>query len=420
MRNYIILDFADSGANKCLAQIANKYENSINIAFYPYEVGSACNIVMYDKEYNILTNEYFSAAEEVNYMTLDADYFPPLSASIYIRYESTGYTSPYIEFSFLAGPKSYQYNMMLERDSDIKYRVFFRKTLSADELTNWMEGTEAEIAQTNTNVQNLSDTVQTAVSVNEALIEELTTNLTKYALRPRVTYDANRGWKWTDGTTDPETQEYTATPCFTATTQDKIRSYIDIEGNTITFLSVPLVTPADYSKITSAEAEYLVTLQNKKIYYKSLSDMTAGFTTVSPDNFDKTLTNEQVDMFAARRIKTSGTGTQVMRIRQSSSTVTENNDETTYHKIEVDLCEVGVIEYDEQRKQLKTTMKDSGNQNLETGIVVKPDNDNGGLGIYTKYAGNDKLLRAVGVYNTAADGESDTTLPVGGLILSLT
>jgi hypothetical protein len=378
----MILDFADGGANRCMAAIANGDENSINLAFYPYAVGDACSIKMYDENYTLLsTIGSWQSADAMCYATLDSQYFPQAIESIYIRYESQAYTSPYIEFAFIASVRSYQYNMMTVRDSDIKYRVFFKKS-EEQQIEESFEQVEQSITETNNNVQGLSDTVQQAVNVNEALIENLTTNLTKYALRPRVTHRPE-GWEWTDYVVNPDSS-ITYTPCFSSSSSDKIRNYINIEDVKIKFLTEELTEPANYSKIDESDTSYL-TVNGKQIYYMSLDDLSKGFTTISPKNFDKTITSHVEDMYKCRKLKAVGSTEWNIEIFQTISSSTSGGSTVLNKVVGINFDSDCKIDYNSSTNTLQTVITNT-TDNKPRGIKMSDD------GVYYTQDGTNWIL----------------------------
>lgn len=351
MRNIVLIDFRyDEEHTACIGNVSED-ENTIIVAFYPRAVGIRnAGIEVYDEDFNKLYAEYYSYALDMGFFEIPARFFPTKITSLYFKYVDESWSSQYYRIDFIAGLKSYQYNMIMVKDANNIFRAYFRRSMSDEDMINWIEGTEVEIENTQQQVQSVSDVVSQVASVNEALIESLTTNLTKYALRPRITKKAD-GWEWTDFVTNPDSS-VTYTPCFSSNSTDKLRSYINIEDVKIKYLTEQLTVPSDYSKIAESDTSYL-TVNGKQIYYKSLDDLTSGFTTINPKELDKTITDHVVDMYKCRKLSAVGNVDWNIEIYQSVTSTTEGEETVLKKSVGINLNDTCKLGYDSSTNTLQ-------------------------------------------------------------------
>lgn len=295
--------------------------------------------------------------------------------------------------------------------------------LQLDDIRTTVATTTDEITEdvttsvTNNVNRTITNTVNTAVSnavqVAESLIEVLNTNLTKFALKPNVTKSGDT-WVWSDHIVN-EDQTVTYTPTFSTSTKDTYRQYINIEDIKIKFIYDKLVQPSDYSKIYSGDVVYL-TINNKQIYYKSLSDLTSGFTTISPRVNDKTISTDVEDMYKCRRLASADSATWDIEIFSDVTSTSTEEDAEPLKKIGVRLNTFINIDYNTRTGVYRNTLT-STIDNKEYGNVIQQDVENSTVAFYKRYAGVDYADRILAVYDSLEDAQNDENLPVGSIIL---
>ena len=131
------------------------------------------------------------------------------------------------------------------------------------------------------------------------ITERLETCITQFALEPNVVMTDN-GWEWTAGA-----------KTFKAKTQAACRNFIKAENSKISVYTKQFVTAEDMDNIAENLTE-LLKLNGEQLYYVSLSDFSAGLTTLSPAAHNKTISVYTEDMYKCRCLK--GTQTEVFKI----------------------------------------------------------------------------------------------------------
>ena len=352
MRNTLLINMNNNSAVACIDSVASD-DNTINLVVYSRSSTDTTTITVYDVEGAAHT--YSFTGDVIYYFTIPEEFYSYGQQSIYLVFSDSNYTSGRLQLFFIGREDATAGQMYITKFADVDYYTVYYKTAYTNaEVVQQIEENSEAIAATNEQVQNISNTVAQSATLNEALIESLTTNLTKYALKPRVTHRTD-GWEWTDFTTNPDSS-VTYTPCFSTSTTDTLRNYINIEDVKIKYLTEELTTPSDYSKIPESDTTYL-TINGKQIYYTDLSTLNA-FTTISPRNFDSTITAHVEDMYKCRKLTAASSAEWNIEVYQTVSTPTA---EQTGLQKNVGIRFNNLADLNYQNGVTTLTLKDSNN-----------------------------------------------------------
>ncbi len=234
------------------------------------------------------------------------------------------------------------------------------------------------------------------------VIDSLLTNLTAIALRPNIRRSTT-SWEWVRGR-DPQTGEAIRT--FSATAQNSFNEYISIDGRNIKYYFQQVATPSSYADIPETDVD-LLTLNNKQLYFVSLTDFTLGFTTVNPQTYDKTISDYVADMYKVRTLKPVGTPKTLLDVYTNSTQTTEGNDVVFNRNIGLELGGAADVNYSENaaEKKFKITFRSAGG--TEYGWVITENKTTGEITrkkIQDNQEFDDVLCK---IYASQADAEAD-------------
>ncbi|MBR6400120.1 MAG: hypothetical protein IKS17_02700 [Firmicutes bacterium] len=203
-----------------------------------------------------------------------------------------------------------------------------------------------------------------------AFIDGLETNISDYALFPNLVMTAD-GWEWKAGRTEQGAPIRT----FKETAARPYRNYIEVKNSGISVFSQKLTAPNDIQNITYGQTE-LLKLNGKQLYFVSLSDFSAGITTLSPKMHNKTISEYTEDMYKCRCLTGVGAKREIFKL---SAGVTNNS------------CEI------------KTVFKD--NNGSEYGNVYREDAN--GVRVYKKFNGTEYPDIIFKVYQSEEAADED-------------
>ncbi len=210
-------------------------------------------------------------------------------------------------------------------------------------------------------------------------IESLETNISDFALMPNVVL-SDGGWEWKEG----KTPQGAPIRTFKENTAKAYRKFIEVKGDKISVYSKKLVSPADIQNITYGQTE-LLTLNGKQLYFVSLSDFTAGITTLSPRTHNKAISEYTEDMYKCRCLAGVGTKSELFNI---SAAITDS------------------------LREIKTVFKDSSGK--EYGNVYREDSN--GVKVYKKFNNTEYRDIVFKVYQSEEEAEADAdNMPEGSV-----
>ena len=144
-------------------------------------------------------------------------------------------------------------------------------------------------------------------------IESLETNISDFALMPNVVL-TDGGWEWKEG----RNLQGEPIRTFKEGAEKTYRKYIEISGDKLCVYYKKLVSPADIQNIAEVQTQ-LLTLNGKQLYYVSLSDFSAGITTLSPRQHNKAVSEYTEDMYKCRCLAAVGTKSKLFEISAQAS-----------------------------------------------------------------------------------------------------
>lgn len=224
------------------------------------------------------------------------------------------------------------------------------------------------------------------------VIEQLKTNITKYALIPNITVNG-KDCKWNGGV-----------KTFKTTSSAKFSEYINISETHERGIAEVFVPITDYQNIAESDTE-LLKINNKQIYFISIADFSKGFTTISPKVYNKTLDSEIVDMYTCRRIKVVAGSDKMLWDLQSQ--VAENRVSTDLNFN--DRANLKYTKVDETGTELKLTLKTSDLQSTEFGVIVLETAD-GGTDVFIRKANKNFVMYPIEIYNTYEEAEEQSSI----------
>lgn len=238
------------------------------------------------------------------------------------------------------------------------------------------------------------------------MIQDLQTNITTYALTPKIRRTVN-GWEWIDGSENKTFSGNSST--------QKRRQYITVSGTEQKISYMPLVEPNDYTAIEESDTTFLTTFTGEQVYFKDLTALAAGgFTTLSPKTANPTMTNDVLDMHKCRRLKGSDAATDIVKTYGTITTQTVNDAEVLNFNLGVNMLGADV-NYTQTAtdKIFKTTLTDGLGR--QWGFAVKMLGENNPV-ICVRH-GNMDLQAFYGLVVDDLESQEAQALPAGTIAL---